>query len=214
MSPPARDGGVVEGLRRRVFCVGFHRTGTKSLATALGILGYRVAGPFGMRDPDIAGTALPRALEIAREHDAFQDNPWAVLYRELDLRFPGSRFVLTVRESDRWIDSVVRGFGADSTPMREWIYGAGSPLGNEAAYVRRFERHEREVREHFAARDDLLVMDLEAGDGWEALCPFLGHEPPAAPFPHVNRDAGKLDERQRRHALDRSPNRAARRSCR
>lgn len=48
--------------------------------------------------------------------------------------------------------------------MRKWIYGAGSPLGNEAIYIRRFEAHNAEVLEYFRRRpNDLLVMRLAAG---------------------------------------------------
>jgi len=74
--------------------------------------------------------------------------------------------------------------------MRQWIYGAGCPRGNEEIYVRRFETHNREVGEHFSNRtDDLLVMNLADGDGWDQLCPFLGKEVPPVPFPHANRAA-------------------------
>lgn len=175
-------------LRPKVFCIGFHKTGTTSMGAALQELGYAVVGPFGVNDPDIRRNALPQALEIARRCDAVQDNPWPVLYRELDSHFPGSRFVLTVRNPRRWIASVVRHFGEESTPMREWIYGAGSPRGNEYTYLERFVRHEREVREYFAGRDqDLLIMNLEAGDGWLPLSSFLGLNPPDRPFPHRNK---------------------------
>lgn len=172
---------------RKVFCIGFHKTGTTSMGAALETLGYRVAGPFGVHDPDIRSYALRRALEIAAHCDAAQDNPWPLFYRQLDERFPGSRFVLTVRDPQRWIESVSGHFGEQSTPMREWIYGAGSPLGNEEAYLARFERHRREVSDYFADRpEDLLVMDLEAGHGWPRLCAFLGCDPPGPPFPHAN----------------------------
>jgi hypothetical protein len=122
--------------------------------------------------------------------DAFQDNPWPVLYRHLDRRYPGSRFILTVRDPQEWIASAVRYFGAGSTPVREWTYGAGSPVGNEQLYLRRYQRHNEEVLAWFAVRDDLLVMDIARGDGWAALCGFLGCDAPALPFPHENRSAG------------------------
>ena len=172
----------------KVFCVGFHKTGTKSLARALQILGYRVTGPDGARDPRIAERALPMALDIASRFDAFNDNPWSVLYREMDAAFPGSRFILTRRSPDSWIASVVRYFGDERTPMREWIYGPGrgAPLGNERAYLGRYRRHNADVVAHFSGRGCLLTMDITAGDGWEMLCDFLGRPVPDRPFPHVN----------------------------
>jgi hypothetical protein len=175
--------------RAKVFCVGFQKTGTTSMRSALEILGYRVAGHFGVDDPAISRNALPQALALAGKYSAFQDNPWPLLFRELDERFPGSRFVLTVRDPQRWIESVVGHFGDSSTPMREWIYdGHGAPRGNEDLYLERFERHNREVREYFSARrGDLLEMNIEAGEGWDALCGFLDRRLPDAPFPHKNK---------------------------
>jgi hypothetical protein len=177
------------GLRAKVFCIGFHKTGTKSLGRALRHLGYDVAGTMGTRDASVADTVLDRARARSAQFDAFQDNPWPLLFREMDAMWPGSRFVLTVRDLDGWLRSVVNYFGAESSPMREWIYGPGhgSPLGREAIYRARHERHLREVRAHFAGRErDLLVMDLPRGDGWPQLCAFLGEPVPDLPFPFVN----------------------------
>jgi len=172
----------------KVFCIGFHKTGTSSLGAALDVLGYQVGGPFGVRDPDIAEHALDEAVARLRRYDAVQDNPWPLLFRELDQRYPGARFVLTVRQEDEWWDSVMAHFGGASSPMREWIYGHGDPVGHEAAYRARYRRHNDDARAHFAGReDDLLVMCLDEGDGWGPLCPFLGVDEPAAPFPHANR---------------------------
>lgn len=177
-------------MKNKVFCIGFHKTGTTSLEQALEVLGYRVTGPNGTKDPDIADKVLTVADELVARYDAFQDNPWPVIYREMDRKYPGSRFILTMRSADSWIASQVRDFGSRETPMRRWIYGndAGCPEGNEATYVERYQRHNREVQAHFADRpDDLLIMDLPKGDGWEKLCAFLGEPLPDKPFPHANK---------------------------
>jgi hypothetical protein len=173
--------------RTKVFGIGFHKTATTSLKRALAHLGYRVTGPNGTDDGDIARNALPMCLDLAERFDGFQDNPWPLVYREMDVRYPGSKFVLTIRPTDRWIDSVVRHFGTTDTPMREWIYGVGHPAGFEDVYIERYERHNREVREHFADRPgDLLVLDITAGEGWDELSPFLGLATPDVEFPRAN----------------------------
>ena len=174
----------------KVFCVGFHKTGTTSLELALSKLGYRVTGCFGTRDPEIASKVHEMAYSLAESYDAFEDNPWPILYKELDQRFPGSKFVLTRRPADAWIRSQVKDFARTETPMRRWIYGegAGCPKGNEDTYIARYERHNQEVLEYFSGRpDDLLVFDLPKGHGWEQLCPFLGHAVPDESFPHANK---------------------------
>src|SRR5438309_7687244 len=114
-------------MKTKVFGIGFHKTGTTSLAKALSYLGYRVTGPNGVNNPDITREVYNMAFDLAKRFDAFQDNPWPILYKELDERFPGSKFVLTVRSTSDWIKSVVNHFAEEETPMREWIYGVGRP---------------------------------------------------------------------------------------
>ena len=177
-------------MKPKVFCIGFHKTGTTTLEVALRKLGYKVTGCFGTKDPDIAEKVHEMAYAMVERFDAFEDNPWPVLYKELDERFPGSKFILTRRPSDAWIRSQVKDFATTETPMRRWIYGetAGCPEGNEDTYVERYERHNREVVEYFKDRpDDLLVIDLPADAGWDKLCRFLGHDIPNKPFPHANK---------------------------
>ena len=177
----------------KVFCIGFHKTGTKSLAAALKTLGYRVTGPNGARDPDIAEKVHDMAWDLVDRFDAFQDNPWPILFKELDQRCPGSRFVLTLRDTDDWLRSIVGHFGRRESQMRRWIYGPGCPEGNEQVYRERFERHNREVRDYFRDRPgDLLELSLARGDGWQQLCPFLGLPVASVPFPHANRASDRI----------------------
>jgi hypothetical protein len=195
----ASDNRTILKMSTKIFCIGFHKTGTKTLAAALARLGYRVTGPNGVLDPAITANVRGMAYALVAEFDAFQDNPWPILYRELDERFPGSKFILTVRDTPSWIRSQLDHFGSTETPMRRWIYGetAGAPAGNEALYMRRYETHNRDVLEYFAYRpDDLLVMDLAQGDGWEMLCRFLNKDVPDVAFPHEN----KATDRARRSA--------------
>lgn len=173
--------------RQKVFCVGFQKTGTTSLQYALSLLGYRVAGVFSVRDLDGPEQMRDRALDLAKQFDAFGDNPWAVLFRDLDAAYPGSKFILTTRDPDQWYASACRHFASSGTRMREWIYGAASPEGNHDAYVSRLTRHTDEVRAHFVDRpDDFMEFDLSRGDGWETLCAFLDKPVPRRDFPKLN----------------------------
>lgn len=155
---------------------------------ALDSLGYRVTGPNGVNDPNIAENVYSMAYELIAEYDAFQDNPWPVIYKEIDSKFPGSKFIFTSRDSGSWIQSQINHFGSSKTPMREWIYGVGCPVGNEDTYLERFQKHESDVLEYFKNRpNDLLVLDIIAGEGWSKLCPYLGRGTPNVPFPHINK---------------------------
>lgn len=185
-------------MTTKIFCIGFHKTGTTSLAVVLSTLGYRVTGPNGVQNPNIDKNVLAMAYELVDQYDAFQDNPWPIIYKQLDVKYPGSKFVLTLRDSGSWIRSQVRHFGRKETPMRKWIYGVGCPEGNEDVYIKRFEDHNKEVIEYFKDRsEDLLILNLAKGDGWEKLCPFLRVDIPNISFPHAN----KASDREKTNAL-------------
>lgn len=186
--------------RPKVFGIGFMKTGTTSLGRALAMLGYRVKGPFGLTDPTIAETGLERALHLATQYDAVQDNPWCILYREMDRRFPGSKFILTLRPVDEWLASVTRHFGYRTSPLRTWVFGTGRPKGNEALYARRYAQHTEAVQRYFRDRpEDLLVLRLTEGDGWDPLCPFLGLPVPAVDFPWANDTKTRRRRRMKRY---------------
>jgi hypothetical protein len=185
-------------MKTKVFGIGFHKTGTTSLANALSYLGYRVTGPDGVDNPNIAQDVYEMAFDLVNKFDAFQDNPWPILYKELDQKFPDSKFILTLRPSEDWFRSVVNHFIEKETPMREWIYGVGYPKGNENVYVARYERHNREVIEYFKdRRKQLLVLNITAGEGWTKLCPFLGERIPAIAFPCANTASERVKVRKR-----------------
>ena len=63
------------------------------------------------------------------------------------------------------------------------IFGTYKFHAERALYVYRL--HQKNAIEYFRDRpDDLLVMNITAGDGWEKLCPFLGiNDFPSDSFP-------------------------------
>jgi hypothetical protein len=174
----------------KVFGIGFHKTATSSLGAALDRLGYRVCSNIETHTPGIGENVYEEARRRLGRFDAFEDNPWPVLFRELDEWCPGSSFILTWRSPERWLQSALDHFGEEDTPMRKWIYGPehGHPKGNEEVYLQRYKRHNEAVRDYFADRpDDLLELDITAGEGWEKLCPFLNEDVIDEPFPHQGR---------------------------
>lgn len=173
----------------RVFGIGTARTGTSSLGRAFVVLGFRHTS----WDPELWDAFERRDYEpifaVADRFESFEDGPWngRDFYRDLDARYPRSKFVLTVREPESWQRSHERHFssaGARLIPERYWIHD----YPERRDEIRRdYEARNDEVRAYFAERpDDLLVLDVVGGEGWEKLCSFLGLDPQAEPFPHFN----------------------------
>lgn len=182
-------------MQPKVFCLGFHKTGTTSFFFAMRALGYDPVGSVGLGIPDAGfdrGALWRECLRHAQRHDAFEDMPWPLFWREVDEAFPRSKFVLLTRPEDDWIDSVCNHFTGAPTPMFRLVYGKGheQPQVNRAHWTRTFQTHNAAVRTYFADRpNDFLEMDLTRGDGWEKLCCFLQLPRPTVPFPRRNTGA-------------------------
>ncbi len=184
----------------KVFGIGFHKTGTTTLDTALQVLGYNAAPVRTDLIKSLSKNNMEPTLKVARTFDAFQDNPWPIIYNEMYKEFPDSKFVLTVRESEKWIKSIVNSFGGKSTLMREWIYGSGKgdPRNNEQLFLDMYVRHNEQVRDFFSDKaDSFLEINWETAVGWEELCEFLGKEIPGVEFPHANKGQyGEIKKRK------------------
>jgi len=177
----------------KVFCVGFQKTGTSSLGLALEQLGYQVASYYPFRhlatQPGLdMDTVWQVARPVAEAHDAAKDTPWPVLYRQLDEAFPGAKFIHVVRDPDSWIRSVMKDFGNHHNEIHRLIYGSDCPVGHEAEWLARYDRHNREVLGYFSGRnDDFVSFGMANGEvNWENLCDFLGCPTPDTPWPHAN----------------------------
>lgn len=177
-----------EQPKSKIICIGWHKTGTSTLGDALLMLGYKV---IGARE-DLAYSLLEGdykpALSLAEKFEALQDVPWAVLYKELDQSFPNSKFILTERNEDAWLNSAKKHFKDKDIKLHDWIYGVGVLDGNEDIYIERYRKHYKEVKDYFKNRpDDIIIMDFEKGDGWDKLCEFLDVPVPKKAFPHSNK---------------------------
>ena len=189
---------------------GLGRTGTLSLKAALERLGY---GPcYHMIEvltaPERGRHWLERTPDgsyhwdaIFREYRATVDWPAAAFWRQLVECYPDAKVLLSLRDADRWYDSVMRTIYPVMTralpedapetlqDFREMVYTLifertfEGRLADRAHAKRVFEEHNRAVIEAVPA-SRLLVY--EAGDGWEPICRFLDVPVPKEEFPHLN----------------------------
>jgi hypothetical protein len=178
---------------RKVFGVGFSKTGTSSLAKALSALGYKT-----VHNPTDDATMLSllagdMQCVAIQKHDAICDIMFCRHFRELDRLYPGSTFILTERDIEAWHTSCSRHWesrGVTSTYLRNEelidFHVYGSALYKRALFQDAYEAHYRAVTDYFRDKPrQLLRLNICAGEGWEPLCEQLGVKVPQAPFPHV-----------------------------
>ena len=173
-----------------IFGIGLSKTGTTSLFAALGMLGYRAATYRHFRSLGVEGWFQDDfGVDYLAGYDAATDLPLASYYPQLDSRYPGSLFILTVRDVESWLDSARRHFtnepaSAFGRDVRLVAYGISGFDESRFRFV--YEAHLRNVTEYFRERrNSLLTLDIVGGEGWDKLCPFLGREIPDVAFPHA-----------------------------
>jgi hypothetical protein len=181
-------------MKGKIICIGFHKTGTSSLTDALAKLGYSFRSNTNSALISILKGDFSRVLRRTRGYDALEGFPWFMIYKELDQRIPGSKFILTIREKEPWYRSVADHIGNLRSPPHEWIYGRGKgiPSEDKSHTLSIYDAHNEGIIKYFKDRpDDLLILDLYADDKWQQICKFLGHEVPNEDYPHSNRASDK-----------------------
>lgn len=199
-------------MLNKVFGIGLSHTGTKSLDSALNILGIKsMHYPIEQNTMQLLASGCFE-LPILEEYDGLTDVQAVPFYPQLDETYPGSKFILTVRDVDEWIASTKKNMRTKRQmkfrirvgefKQVDWLRAAvyGTVAWNESVYRRRYKTHYDDVLNYFKDRpNDLLVMNIIEGQGWETLCPFLGKEIPRKrrfPTPRRSNKAAKSVKRK------------------
>lgn len=201
-------------MKGKILGVGWAKTGTTTLGEGLQQLGFRhQSRNFDLVDEDFLTPDKSKIRAFASSRDSFEDWPWLLLFREFDSWFPGTRFILTIRDSGKWIRSyraqLARVPESDVWNRRRTIlYGLPFPNVSDDQLIARYERHNAEVLDYFRDRPgDLLVVDWSRNQGWAEVCSFLRTPIPSAPFPHANRAPKRSLGRRLRGLLRRNRSR-------
>lgn len=204
----------------QVIGAGFARTGTMSMQKALNDLGL---GPtYHMNDVfqnpshaqdwlDYGETDTADWDAMFAKYHAVVDFPASLAWRELYDHYPEAKVVLTVRDRDRWWDSMnaviyptrtlfpawlkrVIPFTQRWTDMVDslvWTRTFDGKFLDKAYAIQVFDDHVEEVQ---AYCDPARLLIFEVSQGWQPLCEFLDVPVPATSFPHLN-DTASLKRR-------------------
>jgi hypothetical protein len=166
---------------KKIFGIGLSRTGTSSLNEALNILGI----------PSHHYPPVPRLDEYANKYRGLTDTPVAAYFKSLDRTYPGSLFIITVRDRESWTTSAARHFTRPwrgkpwQRELRHQLFGSSD--WDIQKWPDALQRHRDMVYEYFDNRGaDFLELNIVAGDGWGKLCNFLCTPTLSIPFPHTN----------------------------
>jgi len=190
----------LEPIATRIFGIGMQRTGTTSLHEAFKRFGFD-AGHW-----ESAGWARAIWQEMNRwgssrtleQRYALTDNPIPVLYKKLDEAYPGSKFILTVREETEWLKSVAKFWTHEGNPRR-WTWDVdgfshkmhgivyGTIKFDALTFLERYRRHNDEVTRYFNGRPDFMRLEIKSDTSMAGLCRFLNQPATNRKFPHQNK---------------------------
>jgi hypothetical protein len=191
--------------RPRIFGIGLNKTGTTSFDAAMKILGFRSLHYGGPTVHDAVQRAIdddaPLLSNLDEKYDAFSDiGLLSRRFRLLDDQYPGSRFVLTTRPVDDWIESRRRHVEFNRRRHESGRYGGDFLAVDEAGWREEWEHHLAGVRGYFAGRPDFLEIDLTAAPSWSPLCSVLDVPEPTRQFPEANQSTSRKVRRRWRSA--------------
>ena len=206
----------------KVVGTGLGRTGTKSMQTALAMLGFGpchhmvevFAHPESMSDWIDAAEGRPNWARIFHGYQSVVDYPGAAFWRELTAHYPNAKVLHTLRDPDQWFDSTQATIfnpgndaagGGDDLRGRffaSWMAPIREHLADRAFMTDHFRRHTEAV---IAAIPPDRLLVYEVGEGWNRLCPFLGVPVPDAPYPSENSTADFVARSRAHRAATASP---------
>ena len=194
----------------KVISAGYGKTGTKSIAKALRHLGFTV---FDLEEQtldfldhwvDVVQNGVKLDVkQVYQNADVCVDAPGNFFFEEILEAFPDCKVILSVREEDSWVESLVRqldSFYAVRSKIVSMLSPSARKMGNfldafinasfgscntKSTYVirKRYRIHNHRVKSIVPA-DKLLVYNVK--QGWKPLCDFLECEVPLLAFPHEN----------------------------
>lgn len=175
----------------KVFCIGFHKTGTTTFAECCKILGYSVCpetDSYTYREI-IAALKYHAILPLINLYDVFEDSPWNYkeFYKYLYMYYLDAYFVWTYRDPVTWATSLLRwSFRNNYQDDLSYFstFGCRAIEENRELMVQSYIDYHYEVLRYFRTKSRFLAVNWEAGHGWKELCAFLDKPIPNAPFPH------------------------------
>jgi len=208
---------IIYRNKQKIFCIGRNKTGTTSLAKAMKELGFKVGKQreAELLFNDWVKRDFSSLIHYCKKSEFFQDVPFSRAYTfiALDQAFPGSKFILTIRDSpDQWFNSLVKFHGklwgnGDAPPavedlkkVTDSVSGSAynrfkksmnipdEKLYNREIYIEHYMQHNQTVEDYFRYRkNDLLVLNVAEDGAYKKLCEFLNVKTDKIDFPWENK---------------------------
>lgn len=157
----------------KIFCIGLSRTGTNTI--------NEILVELGLKGKHFVGPLFRNEWEVVDEYDVLSDSPLPLLFKQCDEKYPNSKFILTTRDKEKWLESmkwmfrhgrVIWNWPVSLGDYHREIYGTNRFKRKVLAVS--FDDYHEEVRRYFKDRpQDLLQIKIEDGFNVKELSAFL-----------------------------------------
>lgn len=209
----------IKKKKPKIFCIGLNKTGTTSVKKAFNDLGFKVGNQAKgeLLLNDYSKRNFKPIIELCKTADAFQDAPFSYpfTFMVLDVFFPNSKFILTIRDSDQqWYNSMIKFHSKIHTQsgniptekdlknadyrykgfaweVRQKVFGikSGEDVYHKPTFLNYYNNHNHLVKEYFKFKDNLLIINVSNKDSYLKFCNFLEQKPLYEEFPWENKTA-------------------------
>jgi hypothetical protein len=187
-------------MMSKIFVLGYNKTGTKSLADALVVLGYHVLHTGGggeFLEMTYKNMKNNRGILFGyEEYDCYLDYPIfePIVFSHIIDEYPDAKYISLTRDLNGYVDSVLRD---KIKRLKDGIIDSWNWLGvgdkevfeNYPEYQKEWVKGKMEFKHQsnlrFLKKKDIKYLDMnicDNGDGWEELCPFLDKSIPNEEF--------------------------------
>jgi len=163
----------------KIFCIGYIKTGTKSIGYCLKELGYDHLSFNPYVAKDFQESNFKKLIQYASKFDSFDDIPWndEKLIPILDKSYPNSKFIYLIREDKDWMSS-----------FKNWTHYLTEKEINYDDWFKRFVKHKEFVDKYFSEREeDIIRINVKNNEDFAKLLRFLNKTSSLKEFPHLNK---------------------------
>lgn len=183
---------------RYYFIIGAHKTGTTSIANAfeqLGFRAYKGITQYEMLNARQICHFLKLYQPAECQYQVFKDSPFNHFdhYKHLDKYFPNARFILTIRDSEEWYNSLYRWYKIHYTRPFEHVYQCNIlDKNNKDHIISLYEQRNNDIIDYFKQNNKLIILYMNKDKlSWSKFLDSCFDEFIEKEFPQSNQNPKK-----------------------
>ena len=158
-------------------CIGQPKTATKTMAKIFELLNFKVnSNPLCLDEKDdfilldnnisyYTNDTILKCHNNIETFEAFHDYPYSFNYKYINDNFPKSKFILTIRNSDLWFNSLISyqyKKNCSNKNLLKKLYGYEIiSLENKETVISKYNEYNLNIIKYFHCQPDkLLIIDL------------------------------------------------------